>query len=254
MKAILSYGSYFNRGKQYQLKFVYNNETVSVSEQLTTLINELVMKGAEFKQLVKPYYIDNSGKVTVASTNTIGGVNIPKDLLLEVINTIIEENNIPVVISNQEHTTFDEKNIQKSINKLHINATLTKGDYFNFGQMYYITFKYANDEQRNEVLYGFSCQLQNLIGDVNPENNYIFPFIVDRAGNLSIKNTGIIGGTNIPKTLLPLFIKKFIEDYDMIITIDDKIMKDEESFKEIQTAIATFNPGKQGRARKRTMQ
>lgn len=240
MKAILSYSSYFSYGKQYQLKFIYERK-----HEIET-INKIIQQLKNIKS-IKPYHLDESNKVSFNKTNKIGGINIPKDILIPLLSLFITSNNINIVIGNKEFTTFNVEKIQEAINKLHITGFLTKGNYFNFGQMYYITFKYANDEQRNELLYDFYSKFNLTLGR-NSERDakgkeYIMPFLVDNTGYITIENNASIGGTNIPIDLLPDFIKKFIEDYNMIIYIGDEQFKDIFDKERFETALTSIEPG-----------
>ena len=51
------------------------------------------------------------------------------------------------------------------------------------------------------------------------------PFLVDKNGNLTLKSSRIIGGTNIPQDMLLPILKIFVEKYNAILTIGDKQFK-----------------------------
>lgn len=238
MKAIISHGYYFNYGKQYQVKFIYENELEA--NELSSYIESI-----KDESNMNPY----NGKYTSVNTelpiDVITGTNIEKDLLLPFISTLINDFNTKVIIREQEFSTFSKTEIEEAIDKLHINATIGKGNYFNFSNTYYVTFNYATDEQRNEINYDFNYRLRDIIGsDCISESYNIFPFYVDEFGKLTNKNTGIIGGTNIPTELLPFFIKRFIENYDMIINIDESIYNSKENSSNIIKSLTTIKQAK----------
>jgi len=221
MKAILSYGNYFNHGKQYQIKFIYD------------FIEEAIL----ISNYIQNYNYNNEFKTSITTFNDhqhnqnvdiIDKTNIPKDSLLQIINELITQCNAKVIIGNQTFISFNQEAIENAINKLHINITLKRGKYFNLKDCYFATFKYFSDEQRSQVSYDFNINLNPLIGRNvdNNEDSYIYPFVVDRNGHITSENTDIIGGTNIPNHTLAFFLTRFINEYNAIITIDNKQFKD----------------------------
>lgn len=264
MKAILSYENYYSYGKKYQVKFIYDNE--SEAEKFTSYVvkfiyeNELEsqkmtsnLKPFEEKELIIPYYtklIDKKEKQK--TTNVIERTNIPKAFLIPFITMLISIKNCKIIIGKDEITSFDINTIQESIDKLHINGTLNKGEFFNLGDTYYITFRYATTEQKDELSYYFNCKLNY------NETNGMYPIAIDRSGCLTNKNNGTIIGTNIPKSKLSEFIKVFIEEYNMIITIGNEKLKEEFNEEKFNNALTTlseeislFSPVV-GKSRKRT--
>ena len=242
MKVLISYGNYFGQGKHYQAKFIYDNteETKSI-EKLTRKIGAINPYQENFTQ----------GRKTTPIT-VIGGTNIPQDIILPTLNELINTHNATVIIGKHEFTTFDVDSITKAIDSLHINITLKKGTYFNFDNCYYVTFKYATDAQREEVSYDFNVNLNSIIGQNHQveQSDYLFPFIVDRNGNITFKNTGIIGGTNIPTQALPFFLIRFIKEYNAIITTDNARYKNSE---DLEKLIESLPSSKQGRTRTRSI-
>ena len=241
MKVILSYGSYFNHGKKYQVKFIYDNQ-IEI-ESINDLMNKL-----KSTKLFNFYYVDNSGNISFKRTNTLGGTDIPKDVLHPFISMLLSLKDTKVIIGAQEFTDYNQNTISEAIDTLHINATLNKGTYFTSNSSYYIVFKYATDEQSDEVLYDFHTRLNPLAGPtskrVTEGKEHIMPYIIDRHGDFTSKDANIIGGTNIPEDLLKEFIKSFIEELNMIITIGNQQFKetfDEEKFNE---AISQIEPGR----------
>lgn len=114
-------------------------------------------------------------------------------------------------------------------NEKNIQAELKKGEYFNYGQRYFATFKYNSDEQKKKIYEVFEDALVPSYG-INSHRSregkaYIMPYFADEEGNMRTENTGIIGGTSIPEDLLPEFIRRFVEVDKMAVKIGDKEMR-----------------------------
>lgn len=219
MKVILSYGPYLGQGKNYQAKFIYDN--TREIENIISCMNNL-STNKQFKPAKE-------------NINIISKTNIPKELLLPFINMLLNINNTIIVIANKEFTKENKECINDAIDNLHINVTLKKGKYFNLKNCYYVTFKYASDIQREEVTYDFNIRLNPIIGHNNESepNNYLFPFTIDKNGNITFESTGIIGGTNIPEQTLPFFLKRFVNEYNAIIVSGNKKYKDAEAINQL---------------------
>lgn len=236
MKAILSYGNYLNFGKQYQVKFVYENELeVKTIEELIKKIKEMYP--------INPIY---EKQEELKNTNIINMSNIPKDILLPFISMLILLKNTKVIIGNEEFTNFDLNTIENAIDKLHINIFLFKGNYFELENKYYIIFKYANAEQSNEISYEFFNRLYPInienVNRIQKDEEYMIPFLIDKNGNLTLTSSRIIGGTNIPDDMLLPILKIFVEKYDAILTIGNEKLKNtinEEKFKNSLRTIET---------------
>ena len=238
MKAIISHGYYFNHGKQYQVKFIYENEL-----EVKSILSYI--ESIKTNSKINPYIGKYQSTKTKLPIEVITGTNLTKELLLPFINTLITKYDTKVIIREKEFNTFNQEEISEAIDKLHINATICKGNYFNFKDSYYVTFNYATDEQRNEINYDFNYRLKNILGSDNISESYnIFPFYIDELGNITTKNTGIIGGTNIPTELLPFLIKRFTENYDMIINIDNSISNSKENSTDIIKTLTTIKKAK----------
>lgn len=246
MKVILSYGSYFNYGKKYQIKFVYDNQ--NEIECIADLMNKL-----KTTKMFNFYYLDNNGNISSKNTNIFGGTDIKKDVLHTFISMLLALKNTEVIIGKYKFTDYEQKSIEQAINKLHINATLNIGKYFNYNKTYYVIFKYATEEQKDEILYEFHNNLNTIAGTnserVNNGEEYIIPFLVDRFGNFELKENNIIGGINIPKDLLEELIKNFIEEHNMVINIGTEVLKDKFDITKFQSAIQKITPT---RTRKKT--
>lgn len=238
MKAIISHGYYFNYGKQYQVKFIYENELEA--KKLSSYIESI-----KDDNEINPYNGKYINEETNSPIEAIRGTNIKKDKLLPFINTLINNFNARVIIREQEFTNFNLEEINEAIDKLHINAIIYKGNYFDIDDTYYVTFNYATEEQKREINYDFNYRFKSIIGgEYKPGIYKLFPFYIDEHSNITIKNTRTIGGTNIPTELLPFLIKIFIENYNMIITIDDSISNSKENSSNIIKSLTTIKTGK----------
>lgn len=224
MKVILSYGNYYNYGKQYQAEFIYDNSYEAEQVSLWLKSNKL------------PTITHHK------STDIIRKTNIPQNMSLELfIKELVTKYNATIIIGNKEINKENLNNLCEYIKLLHININLKKGQYFGIKDTYYATFKYASDEQREEVSFDFNMNLCTLIGNNIENETYIFPFIIDRNGRITTKNTGIIGGTNIPTETLSFFLQRFINEYDAIISIDKTSIK---NIEDIHKALIESNSHK----------
>lgn len=111
-----------------------------------------------------------------------------------------------------------------------IKAELQKGQYFDYGEQYFLNFIYDSKEQADRVYFIFENSLLPYYGvnsyrSIEERTDYLMPFFVDENGNFTTDNTGIIGGTSIPEELLPDFIRRFVELDGMTIVYGDKEMK-----------------------------
>lgn len=241
MKVILSYENYFNHGKQYQIKFHYENQHEEKN------IKEL-MDNLKSTKCFNFYYLNNLGNISLKPTNIYGGTDIPKNILHPLISMILSLKNTTIIIGDKEYTSYETNKISQAIDTLHINATLSKGIYFGSNSTYYIVFKYANDEQRNELLYEFHTKLCVKDGTnskrISEGKEHIMPFLVNQAGDITDKNANIIGGTNIPEDLLKEYIKTFIEDYNMIINIGSIQFKEKFNEQLFDEALSYIEPGR----------
>lgn len=111
-------------------------------------------------------------------------------------------------------------------NEKNIQVELKKGEYFNYGQRYFTTFKYNSDEQKRKIYDVFENALVPTYGANSHRSRegkaYIMPYFADEKGNMTTENTGIIGGTSIPEDLLPEFIRRFVEVDEMTAKIGDE--------------------------------
>lgn len=228
MKVLLNYGIHYNQGKQYQAKFIYDNQFES--ENVASCINSI-----NSTESFQPTYSDEN--------NIITNTNIKKEALLPFLKLLLTFKDTTIIIGKQEFKKYNHEEIKNAIDKIHINITLKKGKYFNLQNCYYVTFKYASEEQKNEVTYDFTNNLSVINGyNHSPDSNkYLFPFITDANGNITFKNTGIIGGTNIPEETLPFFITRFIKEYNAILHIDNQTFRELNEIHQILTTVYNLN-------------
>ena len=111
-----------------------------------------------------------------------------------------------------------------------LKAELRKGDYFGYGEYYYLVFKYANKEQEEKIFELFEQELIPTYGShssrVDHPNGYIMPYLADEEGEITPENTGRVGGTSIPEDILPEFLQR-LEDAGVVITIENPELEEE---------------------------
>ena len=125
-----------------------------------------------------------------------------------------------------------------------MKVELKKGNYFNYGEHYYVEFTYENEAEKERMFQVFEKGFLGSYGSNSPRakegKEYLMPYLADENGNVTTKNTGIIGGTSIPKDLLPAFIERFVELDGATLVVGDKEMKgkfDEEKFEEMVSGL-----------------
>ena len=235
MKAILSYENYQSFGKQYQVKFVYENEVE-------------VKKTFKLMMELKKEYLINPCCRQFKKNNIVDKTNIPKDNILSFINALFSLKNIKIIIGNEEFISFEPNEIKKCINKLHLNIILFKGEYFKLKYKYYAIFKYANEEQSNEISYEFFNKLYPISIEntrrIQNNEEYMTPFLIDKNGNLTLQSSRIIGGTNIPDDILKQILSFFVIEHNAILTIGNNIFKDTIDEEILNMALNSIEPGK----------
>lgn len=157
----------------------------------------------------------------------------------EKVHQFIEKENLK---EKTELDSSDSKDNKENNNE--IQATLKKDEYFNYGEKYFVTFKYDSDKQKRLLYEVFQKELIPSYGSNSSRaldgKEYIMPYLIDKEGNMTPENTGVIGGTSIPKDLLSDFIKRFVEVDGMNIGIGDKNIKekfDESKFNDMITEL-----------------
>ncbi len=116
------------------------------------------------------------------------------------------------------------------------------GKYFEYGDRYFVEFKYGNKEQQDKMFEVFEKGLIPSYGSHSSRSqqgkDYIMPYLADEQGRMTTENTGRIGGTNIPEDLLPEFIRRFVEVDGATVKVGDEVIKgtfDYDRFNEIVT-------------------
>ena len=219
MKVILSYGSYFNYGKNYQIKFIYDNyeETIHIAE----LMNKI-----KSTKMFKFYYLDKNNEISFKNTNIYGGTNIPKDVLSPFIYMLLSLQNTTIIIANNQFSNYDQKEIENSINKLHINATLNIKEQKN----YYIEFKITSAEQQNDIY-----QITKNIKELKHLS-------LSRINNiLRIEFKDSIEELNKKEKTLENIISILIEQYNIILRINTYTFKERLESKTLQKALNSLN-------------
>ena len=224
--------------KNYQAKIIY--ESIIEIKKFETIIKKF-----KNKLLLLPFQ-ETTKKENNNSHNTIEVFSIPKEILKDFINLFLSQKNATLVVANKEFNSNNIEDIEDIIDLLRITITIKKGKYFNIQDTYYATFKYVTDSQRGIVSYDFNNNLSDIMGhDSNINNeNYLFPFIIDRNGAITFQNTGIIGGTNIPEKALMFFIRRVINEYNAVIIINNIKFRNLTNTNNLLQALSSLNTNK----------
>ena len=125
-----------------------------------------------------------------------------------------------------------------------MQVILKKGPYFNYGDRFYVDFKYDNNEEaikmRNNFEEGLILAYGANSSRAKEGKDYLMPYLVDENGNGTINKEGRIGRTNIPEDLLLEFIKRFVEYDKATVKIGTEEIKEEfdkEQFDEMVSKI-----------------
>lgn len=125
-----------------------------------------------------------------------------------------------------------------------MQVILKKGPYFNYGDRFYVDFKYDNNEEAIKMRNSFEEGLIPAYGANSSRakegKDYLMPYLVDENGNGTINKEGRIGRTNIPEDLLLEFIKRFVEYDKATVKIGTEEIKEEfdkEQFDEMVSKI-----------------
>ena len=129
-----------------------------------------------------------------------------------------------------------------------MNIELKKGEYFTYGDRYFIEFEYGTKEQQAKMYELFEDVLITHYGSNSNRSregkDYIMPYFSDEKGQMTPNNTGRIGGTSIPADLLPEFIRRFVEVDGATVKIGNEQIKgkfDYAKFDEIIQILETNN-------------
>ena len=135
------------------------------------------------------------------------------------------------------------------VSSLELNIELKKGEYFNYGNRYFVEFNYGNKEQQDKMYELFEQVLVTHYGSNSTRGkegkDYIMPYFVDERGQVTQNNTRKIGGTSIPEDLLPEFIRRFVEVDGATVKVGNGQIKgqfDYGQFNEIVSNLVTHQP------------
>ena len=119
-----------------------------------------------------------------------------------------------------------------------------KGNYFEYGNSYFVEFTYESQEQQDSMFELFENALIPSYGSHSLRSqegkDYIMPYFADEQGRMTTENTGRIGGTSIPEDLLPEFIRRFVEVDGATVKVGDEVIKgtfDYDQFNEMVTKM-----------------
>lgn len=125
---------------------------------------------------------------------------------------------------------------------------LKKGQYFNYGDRYFVEFKYDSKEQQDKIYELFKKGLLPSYGSLSTRSqegkDFIMPYLVDEKGDMTPINTGKIGGTSIPEDLLPEFIRRFVEVDNATVKIGEEQIKGQFDYEQFNDIISSINSHK----------
>ena len=124
VNAILEKNDFYGLGKQYVIRFYYENE--HQTKYIYKLMEELTLKyGINSNyvetnyEFIRPYFSDMKGNMVPNNTYIIGGTTIPKNLLNSLIKRFVEIDKINVKFENKIFTkTFDLEAFEAIINDI----------------------------------------------------------------------------------------------------------------------------------------
>lgn len=103
-------------------------------------------------------------------------------------------------------------------NDLSLDAELKYGEYFTYGEKYYIEFKYNDEVEEKKVFELFESVLLPAFGSFSSRGEQHLPIIMPY---LSKKN--VIGGTSIPEDILIEFINVLNDNGIIVSTKDNEL-------------------------------
>lgn len=120
--------------------------------------------------------------------------------------------------------------------------------YFEYGDRYFVEFKYENKEQQDKMYEVFEKELIPSYGSLSRRSeegkDYIMPYFADEEGRMTPKNTGKVGGTSIPEDLLPEFIRRFVELDGATVKVGDEEIKENFDYDRFNEMIANMSSHK----------
>lgn len=217
LKAVISYNDDCKKDRKYNINLIYNDlsEAVNVAHWI--------------------YQFEHRENINILKNNNIvRNICVSMELLNDIIEYLVRDFNSEIIVGNCKIEDCYKFNINNYMDRLHTSATLKLGNYFSFEGVYYISFDYVNDYDKDKLLYYFNSELSNMMSNLN-----MWPYIVcNKDKNKKNNNKNYVMGTNIPKELLPYFIKMFIEEYQMIINIGDYKLKDKFNNEELLECLS----------------
>ena len=136
----------------------------------------------------------------------------------------------------------------ENIENKELLVNLKKGEYFNYGDRYFVTFNYGSEEQQRRMYELFENGLLNSYGShsqrASEGKDYIMPYFIDEFGQVTPQNTGKIGGTSIPEDLLPEFIRRFIEVDKAIVNIGEQKMSEKFDYDQFNGFVESMGSNK----------
>ena len=251
----LKNGKYFNYGDRYFVTFNYGSEEQQrkmyelFENGLLNSYGSHSQRADEGKDYIMPYFVNEFGQVTPQDTGKIGGTSIPEDLLPEFIRRFIEVDKAVVNIGEQKISEkFDYNQFDKMVQKLRLQIDLQKGEYFNYGDRYFVTFNYGSEEQQRKMYELFENGLLNSYGShsqrADEGKDYIMPYFVNEFGQVTPQDTGKIGGTSIPEDLLPEFIRRFIEVDKAVVNIGEQKISEKFDYNQFNRFVESMGSNK----------
>ena len=129
-----------------------------------------------------------------------------------------------------------------------LSINLKKGEYFNYGDRWFVTFNYGSEEQQRRMYELFENGLFNSYGANSQRamegKDYIMPYFVDEFEKMTPQNTGKIGGTSIPEDLLPEFIRRFVEVDKAIVNIGEQKISEKFNYEQFDEYVQSIGSKK----------
>lgn len=104
-------------------------------------------------------------------------------------------------------------------NVSNVKAELKRGEYFIYGEKYYIEFKYNDEVEEKKVFELFESIINPAYSVFSSRAKEGFEYIMPYLG----RNSNVIGGTSIPEDVLIDFIKLLNDNGITIITNDNEL-------------------------------
>ena len=115
--------------------------------------------------------------------------------------------------------TNKKQNKEKKQFMKDFKAELKRGEYFTYGEKYYIEFKYNDEVEEKKVFELFESIINPVYSVFSSRAKEGFEYIMPYLG----RNNNVIGGTSIPEDVLIDFIKLLNDNGITIITNDNEL-------------------------------